>query len=212
MRKFSIFIYLSLLTGCSLFEGQESLPLYTLKSEMPPSTRELTVSIAIDTPVSEESLNTQRIAVTPSPYQRDYLADGQWPDRLPKILQGALLTSLGQRWGATHLSRVSDGLLATYILRLEIQDFSVHPLDQERAEVHMKLLFKVIDFKNRRVLAAHPFSQKTPVSSYTMIGIVEAFNKGFQALLEQASPWIEETFSKESSLNSRDDKLSGKGR
>jgi cholesterol transport system auxiliary component len=194
MKKVSLFIYISLLTGCSLFEGTEPLPLFTLKSEMSRSTHNLDFPIAIEVPTSEESLNTQRIAVTPSLYQRDYLAEGQWPDRLPKILQGALLTSLGQRWGATHLSRVSDGLLTTYILRLDIQDFSVHSLDKGRAEVHMKILFKVVNFNARRILAARTFSQKTPVSSYTMIGIVEAFNKGFHALVEQASPWMEETF------------------
>jgi len=212
MKKISLIIYLSLLTGCSLFEGQEPLPLYTLKSETSHSNHDLNVPLAIDLPVSEESLNTQRIAVTPSPYQRDYLADGQWPDRLPKIVQGALLENLSQRWGAAHLSRVSDGLLATYMLQLEIQDFSVHPLEKECVEVHMKVLFKIVNFNARSVLAAHTFSQKTRISSFTMIGIVEAFNKGFHDLVEQASPWMEETFLKESSLNARNHKLGGKSR
>lgn len=45
----------------------------------------------------------------------------------------------------------------------------------------MKVLFKIVNFNARRVLAAHTFSQKTQVSPLTMMGIVEAFNKGFQA-------------------------------
>jgi cholesterol transport system auxiliary component len=203
MKKISFFIYMSLLTGCSFFEGQEPLPLYTLKSTTSESTHHFDLPIAIDLPSSEESLNTQRIAVTPSPYQRDYLADGQWPDRLPKIVQGALIENLSQRWGGAHLSRVSDGLLATYMVQLEIQDFSVHPLAKECAEVHMKVLFKIVNFNARRVLAAHTFSQKIQVSPFTMMRVVEAFNKGFQALLEQASSWMEETFLSHSSTHKR---------
>ena len=89
----------------------------------------------------------------------------------------------------------------------EIQDFSVYHLDNDNPEIRQKILFKLIDLRDRHILSSHIFSHTIPVSSVTVKGIVEAFNKGLYCLLEEAVLWMEEIFLKESPLNSRDDKL-----
>ena len=66
------------------------MPLYTLKSQLIESSPRFSDSVAVDVPLSEASLNTDRIAITPSHYQREYLADGVWPDSLPKVVQEVL--------------------------------------------------------------------------------------------------------------------------
>lgn len=196
MKKVSLLIFTGLLVGCSILGKEEPLPLYTLKSETFEPTNALSAPLAVDLPVTEASLNTSRIAVTPAPYQRDYIADGQWPEQLPKVLQVVLLESLGQRWGGTYVNRVGAGLQAKYILQTEIQDFSVYHINEGCPEIHQKITFKLIDLRERNVLAAQTFSQTTPALSSTMRGLVEAFNKGLHCLLEQAVPWMEDIFSK----------------
>lgn len=192
MKKTSFFIFASLLSGCSFLGQQEPLPLYTLKSGIFESHGKLPASLAIDIPLSEASLNTSRIAITPSPFQRNYLADGEWPDRLPRILQEVLIESLSQRWGGVHVNRMAAGLEAKYLLRPEIQDFSVYHLGEGVPEVHLKITFKLINLRNRQAIAAHTFTEVISSSSPTMNGIVESFNKGLQCLLEKTAPWIEE--------------------
>lgn len=199
MMKKGIFILLAgFLSGCSLFpEGEPPLPLYTLKSAPLKQTHALKAPLAIDGPVSEISLDTQRIAITPSPYQRDYLADGQWPDRLPKVFEEILVENLSERWGGVHVNRNSAGLQTTYVLFSEIQDFSLYSMETGRPEVRLKVMFKVIDFQNRHAIAARTFSECVPVACLSMNTIVGAFNQGLHALLKKAVPWMESVFSKE---------------
>jgi cholesterol transport system auxiliary component len=195
MKK-GIFILLGVLvTGCSLFpEGEPPLPLYVLKSGPITPTQALKEPLAVDDPVSEVSLNTHRIAITPSPYQRDYLADGQWPDRLPTVFEEILIESLSERWGGTYVNRNSAALKTTYVLFSEIQDFSLYPMEGGSSEVRLRVMFKVIDFQNRQAIAARTFSEKVPVSCLSMHTIVEAFNQGLQTLLKKAMPWMESVF------------------
>lgn len=200
MKKGIVILLGGFLAGCSFFpEGEPPLPLYTLKSEPLKQTQALKASLAIDDPISEISLNTQRIAITPSLYQRDYLADGQWPDRLPKVFEEILVESLSERWGGTHVSRNGAGLQTTYVLFSEIQDFSLYQLEAGNLEVRLKIMFKIIDFQNRKALAAHTFFEQVPVSCLSMNTIVSAFNQGLHTLLKKAIPWMESTFSKEKS-------------
>lgn len=208
MKKVILLIFTGILCGCSLLGEKELLPLYTLKSGDFEPTTVLSFPLAVDMPLSEVSLNTPRIALTPSPYQRDYLADGQWPDRLPKIFQEVLLDSLTQRWGGTYVNRVSAGMQAKYILYSEIQDFSVYYLDKDHPEIRQKILFKLINLRDRHILSSRTFSHTIPVSSVTMKEIVEAFNKGLYCLLEEAVSWMEDVLLKESALNLHNDKLS----
>lgn len=202
MKKLTLFIAMCLLSGCALFGEEEALPLYTLTTERIEPGSALSESLAIDVPLSEASLDTPRIALTPSPYQRDYLANGQWPERLPKTLQEVFLESFSQRWGGIHVNRVSSGLQTTYILQSEIQDFSVHDLYGNTPNVRLKIVFKIIDLQNRNVLAAQQFCETSPIPSTTMKGIVEAFNRGLHCLLEKAIPWMEAVFLKKSRLSS----------
>src|SRR3990167_728318 len=198
MKKVSLLIFASFLSVCSLLNQDEPLPLYTLKGGMIELSRALSDPLGIDVPLGEASLDTQRIALTPSPYEREYLADGQWPERLPKVMQEVLQISLSERWGGEHVSRTGTGLQVKYILQTEIQDFSVHHLNTEHPEVYLKMAFKVVNLRARNVLGARVFFVKEPICSSSMKSIVAAFNKGVHALLQQAMPWMEGEFLKES--------------
>jgi cholesterol transport system auxiliary component len=194
MKKASCIVFAGLLSGCSLFSETEPRPLYTLKANPCESIHEFSTSLAVDLPLSEASLNTARIALTPSPYQRDYAADGEWPDRLPKVLQEVFLDTFNQRWGGINVNRAGAGLQEKYLLQSEVLDFSVYYLAENHPEIHLKITFKLIDFPSRTILASHTFCEVMPVSCLTMQGIVEAFNRSLQSLLEKTIPWIEDVF------------------
>lgn len=192
LKTYVYILALCLLTGCaSLFEGDEPLPLYTLKPCPGVSRGVMATPLRVDLPLSDLSLDTQRIAVTPSPYQRDYIAGGQWPDRLSQVMQDVFIETFTQRWGGEKVHRNGAGLAAERLLQTEIQDFSVYHLGSSGPSIHIKILFKLIDFRARRVMASEVFSEKVPLSSETLYGIVEAFNKGTNALLIKAMRWIE---------------------
>lgn len=212
MRKLTLLITASVLSGCSFFAQDEPLPLYTLKSAVVEPYGIVVDPIGIDLPVSEASLDTQRIALTPSLYERDYLADGQWPDRLPKVVQEVLLESLSARWGSASVSRMGSAIQVKYMLQTEIQDFSVYNLNTGQPEVHLKVAFKIVNLRSRSVVGGEIFSTTEPACSNTMGGIVAALNKGLHCLLSEAMPWMETNLLKESALNTRDNELGRKSR
>lgn len=211
MHKVSFLIFICFLSGCSFLSQDEPLPLYTLKSGVFEPHPILIEPLAVDLPLGEASLDTERIALTPSPYERDYLADGQWPDRLPKIMQEVLQSSLSERWGGTYVSRVGAGFQVKHILQTEIQDFSVYNMQTTQPEVRLKITFKIVDLRKRKVLQGQVFSVKEPICVLTVKSIVEAFNKGLHTLLQEAMPWMEGAFLKESALDARNDKLGREG-
>lgn len=191
MNKQALLLLTTFLTGCSILGGGELPPLYTLKSEyIEPSAQAVPV-IAIETPLAEASLNTERISVKPSPYQRDYIADGQWPDRLPKVVQEVFVDSFSQRWGGAHVTRSGSGLQTQYILQSEIQEFSVSNLETETPEIHLKIMLKIADLKERTVIASQTFEEKLCIPDHNLREIVAGFNHSLHHLIETAIPWME---------------------
>lgn len=191
MKYVSLILFSFALTSCAFLETPEPLSLYTLQSGSFEQTNLITESIAIDTPLSEASLNTNRIALTPSPYQREYFADASWPDRLPNIFQEALLEGLSQRWGGIYVNRLRIGLQTKYVLHTEIQDFSVHNVGTTQAKAALKIRFKLFSLRERKVIASQVFEEKVPLCTVTMEGIINAFNEGTHFLIEDAITWME---------------------
>jgi len=187
MKYISLILCSFVLASCTLLETPEPLPLYTLQSGTFEPTNLLNESMAIDMPLSEASLNTNRIALTPSPYQREYFADASWPDRLPEVFQEVLLEGLSQRWGGVYVNRVKTGLQTKYVLHTEIQDFSVHNMNT----AILKVRFKLVDLRERKIIASHVIEEKIPLCAVTLEGIITAFNEGTHVLLEDAIAWIE---------------------
>jgi cholesterol transport system auxiliary component len=212
MKRLTLLITASFLSGCSFFAEDEPLPLYTLKSARIEPYDVISTPIGIELPISEASLDTERIALTPSVYERNYLADGQWPDRLPKIMQEVLVESLSTRWGGAFVTRMGSGIQVQYILQTDIQDFSVYNLSTGQPEVHLKVSFKLVNLRTRAVIGGKIFSRNELACSNTMGGIVAALNEGFQCLLSEAMPWMETSLLKESALNSRNHELGRESR
>ncbi|MBL8676653.1 MAG: membrane integrity-associated transporter subunit PqiC [Alphaproteobacteria bacterium] len=191
MKYVSLILFSFILTSCALLETSDPLSLYTLQSGSFKQTNLLTDSMAIDTPLCEASLNTNRIALTLSPYQREYFADVSWPDRLPDVFQEALLEGLSQRWGGTYVNRLKMGLQTKYVLHTEIQDFSVHNMDNAQAAATLKVRFKLIDLRERKVIASHVFDEKVPLCTVSIERIITAFNEGTHVLVENTMSWME---------------------
>lgn len=187
MKYISLILCSFFLASCTLLETPEPLPLYTLQSGTFEPTNLLNESIAIDMPLSEASLNTNRIALTPSAYQREYFADASWPDRLPDVFREVLLEGLSQRWGGIYVNRLQIGLQTKYVLHTEIQDFSVHNMNT----AILKVRFKLVNLREREVIASHVIEERVPLCALTLEGIITAFNEGTHALLEDAIAWME---------------------
>ncbi len=84
------------LAGCSgLLGAKEPAQLYrvTPKSTFPANLPHRSVQILIDVPLSPSGLDSSQIALTRSAVSIDYYADSEWTERVPLLVQTALLQS-----------------------------------------------------------------------------------------------------------------------
>ena len=100
-------------TGCASLLGLSPAPhLYRLtpRSSFPPNLPHPSVQLLVDVPLAPAGLDTGRIALSRSAVSIDYFADAEWIDRVPLMVQTALLGSFENSKAITAIDRESVGL------------------------------------------------------------------------------------------------------
>src|SRR5437763_13694063 len=114
-RLFVPSVLMLTLAGCSgLLGGGQTAHLYRLtpKSTYPPDLPHRSVQLLVDEPLAPAGLDKSRIALSRSPVSIDYFADSDWPDRVPLLVQTAILQSFQNSRALTAIDRESVGLRA----------------------------------------------------------------------------------------------------
>jgi cholesterol transport system auxiliary component len=83
-------------------------------------------ALAILLPDVAAGLDTDRIALTQPDGTMDYYAKAGYPDRLPAIVQQALLDGFEASGRIDAVAREQDALHADYELAIELKDFAAH--------------------------------------------------------------------------------------
>ncbi len=95
----------------------------TLKSTFPPNLPHVTAQLLVDMPIAPAGLDTTRIALIRSPVSLDYFADSEWTDRVPPMVQSALVLSFAKSGAIVAIDRELIGLRADFVLKPEIPTF-----------------------------------------------------------------------------------------
>ena len=83
-------------------------------------------ALGVDIPDAEDSLDTRRIPLVNANQTMDYYANAQWPDRLPILVQTALIAAFQSSGRVPSVARTQDALHADYELGIEIRDCAAH--------------------------------------------------------------------------------------
>jgi cholesterol transport system auxiliary component len=83
-------------------------------------------ALSITRPVAAPGLDNERIALTQPDGTMDFYAKATYPDRLPPIVQQALLNGFEASGRIDAVARDEDALHADYNLVTEIKDFAAH--------------------------------------------------------------------------------------
>src|ERR1700736_6872171 len=112
--------------GCASLLGLAPSPhLYrvTPKSTCPASRPHLPTQILVDVPLAPAGIDSPRIALSRSAVSIDYFADSEWTERVPLLVQTALLESFENSGAIAAIDRESIGLRAEFILKTAIRNF-----------------------------------------------------------------------------------------
>jgi cholesterol transport system auxiliary component len=181
------------LAGCSgLFGGGAPAHLYRLtsKSTFPPDLPHRSVQLLVDEPLTPAGLDKSRIALTRSPVSIDYFADSEWTDRVPLLVQTAILQSFENSKAITAIERESVGLRADFILRPEIRHFeAVYDSSNGPPEIWVALNVRLVNPATRDVVAQTSFERRQRAAANDVPSIVSAFDDALGGIMKDIVVW-----------------------
>jgi cholesterol transport system auxiliary component len=180
-------------TGCASLLGLSPAPhLYRLtpKSSYPANLPHPSVQLLVDVPLAPAGLDTGRIALSRSAVSIDYFADSEWIDRVPLMVQTALLDSFENSKAVTAIDREAVGLRADLILRTEIRHFeAVYNSPNGAPEVWVAISTRLVNPSGRDIVANASFERRQQAKSNDIAQIVLAFDEALGGVMEDIVVW-----------------------
>jgi cholesterol transport system auxiliary component len=184
---------LGLVSACgSLVPGQGPPPdLYRLtpKFEFPGDLPTVDWQLLVSEPTAPASLDDTRVALLHNPIRIEYYARANWVDRVPVLLQTAVIAGFEQSGKILSIGRDTTDMRPDYILNMEIRDFQADYIDSPTPIVHVGLVGRLVSARKRAILAAKQFEGAQHASADTVQGVVEAFNVTVGKVVSDIVAW-----------------------
>ncbi len=185
-------IVLTWLNGCGILSQPPQRQLYRLRPAIafptppPPVAAQLLVGL----PTAGSSLDTARIAVSHSDVLLDYLADAEWPDRAPALVQAALVEGFEKSGAVTAVGPESLGVRADFVLDSQVRDFeAVYDSPAGAPHVLVALDAKLVKLPDQKIVAQTAIHQRQNAAGAAVPDIVRAFDAALGGAVQQAVGW-----------------------
>ncbi|WP_425349624.1 ABC-type transport auxiliary lipoprotein family protein [Hoeflea olei] len=181
---------LSVLSGCG--GGLLKAPppdTYGLSSapEIASGQRSRNRQILISEPSALQALDSEKIVIRPTPSAIQYLADSQWSDRLPNIVQDKLVQAFENSGRVGGVGRPGDGLAIDFKILTAIRAFEIKAEGSERAVVEISA--KVLNDRNGVVVASQVFRATAPVTGSGNAAYVQSLDRAFEEVVRDLVSW-----------------------
>ncbi|MCR9127304.1 MAG: ABC-type transport auxiliary lipoprotein family protein [Rhodobacteraceae bacterium] len=195
------------LGGCA---GLQSLTAVTQPTDLyllsPKSTFDqrlprLSDQLVIMEPTATAAVDTDRIAVQPTPLRVQYLPAARWVDRAPVIIQALLIESFENSGKVGAVGSSAVGLRADYTIVTDVREFQalVRPATAdlpERLEIIVRLNVKLVFSDVDRIIGSASFERRVFATSEAAPDVVEAFDKALGGTMREAVEWSVRTISR----------------
>jgi cholesterol transport system auxiliary component len=183
------------LSGCAGLPGF-SVPDDTFTLSEPPVLTNLPAAprrqVLVPQPIALDILDSNQIVIRTGPSAVQYLADSQWNDTLPRLVQAQLIKAFENTDAVGGVGREGEGLAIDYQLITTIRNFEVVVYGTPVARIELSV--KLLNDRNGVVIAQRVFAATAPVQS----GGNEAYVYALDAALDQAIgeiiPWAMQRF------------------
>lgn len=179
---------LSVLSGCAGLVKAPPPDTYTLSSAPAASgERSRGRQILITEPTALKALDSEQIVIRPTPSSLQFLADSQWSDRLPKIVQAKLVEAFENSGRVGGVGRPGDGLAIDFNILTAIRAFEIKVDAGEQAVVEISA--KIINDRNGVVTASQVFRASTPVTGSDNEAYVRSLDRAFDEVVRELVSW-----------------------
>ena len=190
------------LSGCGglgLGPTDANNTIYVLQPALAPAPQSATPvswALAVDVPTALDSIDGRRITLVKADGTMDYYANAEFPDRVPTLVQTALVAAFEDSGRVPSVGRTQDALHADYELGVEVRDFSAHYDSQDKdgkpggvPKVTVSLICQMSTAHGRKIVANFSATQNTDASENSTGAVVRAMNTALAAAVQQIVGW-----------------------
>jgi len=191
-RHASLAVLLTLLAGCELLSANPQRQLYrtTPAFTFPAGLPHVGAQLLIAAPAAPAALDSRRIALTRSPVSMDYYADAEWTDRVPFLVQDALVDGFEKSAAVPAVAPDRGGLRADYLLDTAIDDFAAaYDSPNAAPRIRVALTVKLVRMPDRKIVAHTSVSREQQAAANAMPEIVEAFDGALGGAVQDLVVW-----------------------
>jgi cholesterol transport system auxiliary component len=189
LRVAAVFVLAATLSACALARlAVPSRPaaIYDLTAPadfpVPSGTR---AQLLIPEPSAFSALDSERIAIRPSPGQYAYLPQAVWSDSLPRLLQARLMEAFQNTGRIRAAGLPGQGLLIDYQVILDIRAFEIRGADAVAA-----FTVKLMDDRSGQVVATRIVRVAAPVAAGGNESAVAALDAAMDAAFIETVGWV----------------------
>jgi len=147
-------------------------------------------ALSILQPSAAPGLDSERIGLTQADGTLDFYAKVSFPDRLPPMVQQALLNGFEASGRIDAVAREQDALHADYNLVTEIKDFRAHYAVMDGIpNVTVALTAKLTTAHGRAIVSTFSTTQNGAVSANTVPAVTQALQQALQAAVTEIVNW-----------------------
>ena len=181
-----------LLAGCSILGGsKEAATIYAPDPRIAPDPAWPTVSwqLEIAHPEAARMIDSQRIAVQPSPGELQVYKGASWAKSPSDQVQDTVLRALEDSQKIAAVARKGSGAAADYTLLMELRrydaDYAGHPVPAATIEINAKLL----QSPEQAIVASHTFVQAVPAAATDTASVAQAFDTALGNIGHDIAGW-----------------------
>ena len=166
--------------------------LYTLspKNTFRPDLPTVPWQLVVEEPLAAGGLDTNRIAIQPTPLELKYYAEARWTERAPRMVQTLLVESFENTGRIVAVGRQAVGLRSDYNLKSELREFQAEMPDATRPpRVRVRLNAKLVRQPRQEIIASDNFEHLQPCTTGAIVDVVAAFDEALGKVLRRVIEW-----------------------
>lgn len=169
------------------------LYLLTPKSTFSSALPRIQKQIVVEEPTATAAVNTDQIAIQPTPFQVQYLPRARWVDRAPLIVQTLLIESFENSGKVAAVGRSTVGLRADYVIAPDLREFQgivvADPENGDKIRIEVRMNIKVIDEYDDKIIASNSFQENVVAVSDQTSDLIKAFDLALGRAMRDAVEW-----------------------
>ncbi|NOC92506.1 hypothetical protein GS634_18200 [Ruegeria atlantica] len=169
------------------------LYLLTPKSTFSSALPRIQKQIVVEEPTATAAVNTDQIAIQPTPFQVQYLPRARWVDRAPLIVQTLLIESFENSGKVAAVGRSTVGLRADYVIAPDLREFQgivvADPENGDKIRIEVRMNIKVIDEYDDKIIASNSFQENVVAASDQTSDLIKAFDLALGRAMRDSVEW-----------------------